>query len=114
MSFEEFPRALLVERNGLTRFFANTLQRGGNGCEFPSQAPPSLDRAAASQKGGKGGCVIVGGPALQAGPLDRLVLRVRQNDRPVALGKRDLYRAGQSEQYRKQAKGQISRRNRPH
>src|SRR5262249_9234531 len=57
MSFEEFPRALLVERNGLARFFANTLQGGGNGCEFPSEAPPSLNRAAASQKSSKGGRV---------------------------------------------------------
>ena len=85
MIFEEFLGALLVERNSLSRGFANILKSSRNGRQFASLVMPVLQRAAASEKCGKGRGMIIAGPAVEVRPLDRFILGIRKDDWPAAL-----------------------------
>ena len=83
---EELPGAVLVERNGIARAGANILQRGGNRSQFAGAARFGFERAATGQVSGKGGGVIVVGPAVDVRPFDRFVLRIGKCDRLFAAG----------------------------
>src|SRR5271157_4915455 len=86
MVFKKFPGAVFVQRNGLTRVFANVFQRSRDRGQIPSRlATPVLQRPAAAKKSSKGGGMIVAGPALELAPLDRLILRVGEYQRTDAL-----------------------------
>ena len=85
MIFEEFLGALLVERNSLPRGFANIPKSRRNGRQFASLAMPVLQRAAASEKCGKSGCMIVVGPAVELRPLERFILGIRKDDWSATL-----------------------------
>src|SRR5262245_9644658 len=66
MIFEELSGAVLIQRNGLPRVFANILQRRRDRAQIPRRLPTSvLQRPTAAKKSGKGGGMIVTGPALE-------------------------------------------------
>src|SRR5215469_16999823 len=82
MVFKKFPGAFFIQRNDLTRVLANVLQRSRDRGQIPNRLPtPVLQRPAAAKKSSKGGSVIVGGPALEIAPLDRLILGIGKYQR---------------------------------
>src|SRR5262249_29839003 len=78
---EEFARAILFEWNSRNRADADGTQRVRDRGGFGRRLTPTVQRAAAFQERRKGGGVVVGRPAVEASPLDRLVLRIREFDR---------------------------------
>jgi len=86
MIFEEFPGALLIQWNSCARIFTDVFQRSRDRGQIPSRlTTPDLQRAAAAKKSGKGGGVVVAGPALKFAPLDWFVLCVGKHQRTFAL-----------------------------
>src|SRR5262249_28876447 len=120
MIFEELSGAVLIQRNGLPRVFANILQRRRDRVQIPRRLPTAvLQRPAAAKKSGKGGGMIVTGPALEVAPVDPLILGVGKHQGAVALGQ-----CGRSERKQdghcrdnandQKARDQTWRRTHPH
>ncbi len=77
---EELPRGILFERHRRDGPRAHRLERVGDRRRL-GRLPAGIQRAAAFEKGGKRGGVIVIRPAVEVRPVDRLVLRVGKFDR---------------------------------
>ena len=65
---EEFPRALLLERNGRDGALADVLERLGDRRRLAARLPGAVERAAAGEKGRKRRGVIVVRPAVERPP----------------------------------------------
>ena len=73
---EEFPGAVLLERNGGDGALADRFERLVDRRRFAARLPGAVERAAAGEKSGKRGGVIVSRPAFERRPIERLVLRI--------------------------------------
>src|SRR4029079_7985684 len=95
---EELAGAVLFEWNGRERPPADVFQFLGNLC-LAAGAPLAVQRAAACEKSGESGGVIVGRPAIKLRPLDRLILRVRKFDRLTLAAAGGDRSAGENDQH---------------
>src|ERR1700730_367700 len=111
MVFKKFPRAVLFERHrrdcSYTHRFECVADRRRLG-----RLPAGIERAAAFEKSGKRGGVTVPGPASEAWPLDRLVLRIRKLDRPEIRAVRRRRHPGQTGADGDQEQRSTTRRHR--